>query len=407
MPCDGRAININSSAVTLSVPSCHATRRKQEGWDTARLSKPRQGKSRGRGRIRTTDLPVSKFALLPLGPSRPMGRHPRPGQNVACASSVPFIPKVVNGGIAGIVGVTCVFPIDLVKTRLQNQQEGSRMYKNFCNTLSVPSRHATRKKHEGWDTARLPKPRQGKSRDRSRVRTMDLLATAMQPEGSMRAGIPPVEKQRSGSNHGPSGHLDCASKTYRAEGFFGMYRGSGVNLLLITPEKAIKLVGNDFFRYHLKQEGKSLTPFREMLAGAGAGTCQIIVTTPMELLKIQLQDAGRTASGLEANGLVSVRRTSATQLALQLVRERGIFGLYRGMAATFLRDVSFSMIYFPLFANFNALGPRRAPGSVEAVFYWSFGSGFTAGMIAAFAVTPCDGEFFYDICGVFFHLGDL
>ena len=27
--------------------------------------------------------------------------------------------------------------------------------------------------------------------------------------------------------------------------------GSGVNLLLITPEKAIKLVGNDFFRYCL------------------------------------------------------------------------------------------------------------------------------------------------------------
>ena len=29
--------------------------------------------------------------------------------------------------------------------------------------------------------------------------------------------------------------------------------GSGVNLLLITPEKAIKLVGNDFFRHHLKK----------------------------------------------------------------------------------------------------------------------------------------------------------
>uniref|UniRef100_A0A131YX22 Glutamate carrier protein n=1 Tax=Rhipicephalus appendiculatus TaxID=34631 RepID=A0A131YX22_RHIAP len=33
---------------------------------------------------------------------------------------------------------------------------------------------------------------------------------------------------------------------------------------------------------------------QEMLAGGGAGFCQIIVTTPMELLKIQLQDAGRT-----------------------------------------------------------------------------------------------------------------
>lgn len=30
-----------------------------------------------------------------------------------------------------------------------------------------------------------------------------------------------------------------------------------------------------------------------MLAGCGAGVCQVIITTPMEMLKIQLQDAGR------------------------------------------------------------------------------------------------------------------
>ncbi|GAA50091.1 hypothetical protein CLF_104061, partial [Clonorchis sinensis] len=33
------------------------------------------------------------------------------------------------------------------------------------STLSVPNCHATQRKHEGWATARLPKPRQGKSRD--------------------------------------------------------------------------------------------------------------------------------------------------------------------------------------------------------------------------------------------------
>ena len=32
------------------------------------------------------------------------------------------------------------------------------------------------------------------------------------------------------------------------------FSGSGVNLLLITPEKVIKLVGNDFFRHILKTE---------------------------------------------------------------------------------------------------------------------------------------------------------
>jgi hypothetical protein len=31
----------------------------------------------------------------------------------------------------------------------------------------------------------------------------------------------------------------------------------------------------------------------EMLAGCGAGICQVVVTCPMEMLKIQLQDAGR------------------------------------------------------------------------------------------------------------------
>lgn len=31
----------------------------------------------------------------------------------------------------------------------------------------------------------------------------------------------------------------------------GMYRGVGVNVLLITPEKAIKLVANDLAIHHL------------------------------------------------------------------------------------------------------------------------------------------------------------
>lgn len=34
---------------------------------------------------------------------------------------------------------------------------------------------------------------------------------------------------------------------------------------------------------------------RQALAGALAGLFQIVVTTPMELLKIQMQDAGRKA----------------------------------------------------------------------------------------------------------------
>ncbi|KER24797.1 hypothetical protein T265_07625 [Opisthorchis viverrini] len=38
---------------------CSRSQLQHEGWDAARLPKPRQRKSSGRGRVRTTDLPVS------------------------------------------------------------------------------------------------------------------------------------------------------------------------------------------------------------------------------------------------------------------------------------------------------------------------------------------------------------
>ncbi|XP_042608968.1 mitochondrial glutamate carrier 1-like [Cyprinus carpio] len=228
--------------------------------------------------------------------------------------------KLINGGVAGLIGVTCVFPIDLAKTRLQNQQNGSRLYTSMS---------------------------------------------------------------------------DCLIKTIRSEGYFGMYRGAAVNLTLVTPEKAIKLAANDFFRFHLSKDGQKLTLLREMLAGCGAGTCQVIVTTPMEMLKIQLQDAGRIAAqrklmpqSVTPGGPVEVKSPTAMQLTRQLLKEKGIAGLYKGLGATLLRDVPFSIIYFPLFANLNDLGKRGVDG--PAPFYVSFISGCMAGSTAAVAVNPVD-----------------
>uniref|UniRef100_A0AAY4CA71 Mitochondrial glutamate carrier 2 n=1 Tax=Denticeps clupeoides TaxID=299321 RepID=A0AAY4CA71_9TELE len=236
--------------------------------------------------------------------------------------------KLINGGVAGLVGVTCVFPIDLAKTRLQNQQ-GAR--------------------------------------------------------------------------------LRCSGKCFSSSLFLNLI-GAAVNLTLVTPEKAIKLAANDVFRQQLSRDGK-LPLWGEILAGCGAGTCQVVVTTPMEMLKIQLQDAGRlaaqrsvttTAAPDPAPSLVapnpthpaSTPRRSATRITLELLQTKGLSGLYRGAGATLLRDVPFSMIYFPLFANLNALG-RRAPGcqgdpQERAPFLQSFLAGCTAGSVAAVAVTPMD-----------------
>ncbi|CAH2232257.1 mitochondrial glutamate carrier 1-like [Pararge aegeria] len=227
-----------------------------------------------------------------------------------------LVPKIINGGIAGIIGVSVVFPLDLVKTRLQNQTVGPNGEKQYKNML------------------------------------------------------------------------DCFKQTYRAEGYFGMYRGSAVNIILITPEKAIKLAANDLFRYHLTLKDGSLPVVRQMAAGGMAGACQIVITTPMELLKIQMQDAGRQAAQAKAEGK-KFERITAMQLTRRLLAERGIFGLYKGVTATAARDISFSVVYFPMFAILNDLGPKENPGSPPP-FWWSFLSGCAAGSTAALAVNPLD-----------------
>lgn len=239
------------------------------------------------------------------------------------ANNFPLLAKIINGGIAGVVGVASVFPIDLAKTRLQNQRIGNEAYRSM---------------------------------------------------------------------------LDCLRKVISTEGFFGMYRGSAVNLLLITPEKAIKLTGNDLFRHLLTSQNSigdkvgHLSLPREMLAGGGAGLCQIIVTTPMELLKIQCQDAGRTAGGKPS----IQEKPSAFKVAKELVREKGFFGLYKGISATMLRDISFSVVYFPLFAHLstlsmiknNALGVRNSDDN--PVFWVNFIAGCIAAGTAAVVVNPAD-----------------
>ncbi|XP_059572995.1 mitochondrial glutamate carrier 1-like [Alligator mississippiensis] len=246
--------------------------------------------------------------------------------------------RLLDGAVAGVVGVTCVFPLDLAKTRLQNQRAGRGAYRST---------------------------------------------------------------------------LHCLATTLRSEGCLAMYRGAAVNLTLVTPEKAIKLAANDYFRHLLARDGMGLTIAREMVAGCGAGTCQVIITTPMEMLKIQLQDAGRVASQQLVRGvrctapgckLVAVsppltraynigpaaltRRPSATQIAVELLRTQGIKGLYKGLGATLLRDVPFSIIYFPLFAHLNRVGQGTPEG--RAPFRRSFLAGCVAGSVAAVSVNPCD-----------------
>uniref|UniRef100_A0A9J8D5R9 Solute carrier family 25 member 22b n=1 Tax=Cyprinus carpio carpio TaxID=630221 RepID=A0A9J8D5R9_CYPCA len=107
-------------------------------------------------------------------------------------------------------------------------------------------------------------------------------------------------------------------------------------------------------------------------------------------------EAQRKLIGQQAGGdrgkvnVVQLKSPTALQLSRDLLKDKGIGGLYKGLGATLLRDVPFSIIYFPLFADLNSLGRGNADGS--APFYISFLAGCFAGCAAAVAVNPVDDQ---------------
>lgn len=114
------------------------------------------------------------------------------------------------------------------------------------------------------------------------------------------------------------------------------------------------------------------------MAGGGAGFCQVIATNPMEITKIRMQ--------MQATLPPEQRSTT-----VQVVRQMGIKGLYTGTLATLTRDVPFSILFFPAYANLKSYlaykeGPKKGQNSIGSQLL----AGFAAGALAAGAVTPTD-----------------
>jgi len=213
---------------------------------------------------------------------------------------LPLSNKLFVGGIAGIVGTTCIFPLDMVKTRLQASGQGGNIRYN--------------------------------------------------------------------------GPADVVKRMYAGEGIRGFYRGLGANLVGVAPEKAIKLAVNDQCREYFEEADGSIKLQYEILSGATAGFMQVAATNPMEIVKLRLQLQSQVPAK-EQVGMVGV------------VRGLGITGLYRGVVATWARDIPYSMIFFPVYANAKV---ALADENGETTIIKNLACGTLAGATAAGIMTPSD-----------------
>jgi len=127
--------------------------------------------------------------------------------------------------------------------------------------------------------------------------------------------------------------LDAFRSIVDEKGPMGLYRGLLPQICGVAPEKALKIFVNDAAKVGIAGACGGVLPVAgEALAGFTAGCCQVVVTNPLEAVKIRLQ-------------------TSSEGSAMDVVQDLGWSGLYNGATACMLRDGTFSLMLFPLYAH--------------------------------------------------------
>lgn len=131
----------------------------------------------------------------------------------------------------------------------------------------------------------------------------------------------------------------------------------------------------------------------ETIAGMFAGGVQSIIVCPMELIKIQMQNQGigkehvswLMKKGLHMNGSkispgsVLEKYHGPLETTLQIAREQGLKGLYRGWWLTLFREIPQFGIYFGTFAFTQRAIARYANKTPEelGVFWLALAGGVT------------------------------
>ncbi|KAI0065507.1 mitochondrial carrier [Artomyces pyxidatus] len=154
--------------------------------------------------------------------------------------------------------------------------------------------------------------------------------------------------------------FQALSTILREEKFRGLYKG--ISSPLVTAPLMNGLVFSTyrfFMKLQMRHDGQVPSIAQIGLAGAACGVVSSLITTPIELLKIQQQQAAERAA------LSRVRVPPAHVLALEIFRLRGLRGLYRGITATALRDTGYGAYFAGYEGALRVLAPQPAPAPTD------------------------------------------
>ncbi|CAH1775700.1 unnamed protein product [Owenia fusiformis] len=286
------------------------------------------------------------------------------------------------GAVAGAVGATAVYPIDLVKTRMQNQRGsgtyvGELMYKNSYDCFRKVLRFEG---FTGLYRGLAPQlvgvaPEKAIKltmndlvRDNLRGKDGELPLWAEMVAGGTAGGsqvvftnpleIVKIRLQVAGEIASTAKSVSAIS-VIKELGFFGLYKGASACLLRDIPFSAIYFPSYAHGKKLLSDENGHNHPSTLFAAGVVAGIPAAGLTTPADVIKTRLQVAAR-AGQTTYSGIMDC--------FVKIMREEGPRALWKGAPARVFRSspqfgvtlLTYELLQRTFYIDF---GGRRPEGS--------------------------------------------
>ncbi|KAG7205156.1 hypothetical protein KM043_018253 [Ampulex compressa] len=258
--------------------------------------------------------------------------------------------RFVLGSIGGAVGATAVYPIDLVKTRMQNQRTGSYigelMYRNSFDCCKKVIRHEG---FFGLYRGLIPQlmgvaPEKAIKltvndfvRDKFMDKNGNLPMYGEIISGACAGGsqviftnpleIVKIRLQVAGEIAG--GAKVRAWSVVRELGLLGLYKGARACFLRDVPFSAIYFPMYAHTKARMADEGGYNTPLSLLFSGAIAGVPAAALVTPADVIKTRLQVVAREGQ-TTYNGLLDCAR--------KIYREEGARAFWKGATARVFRS---------------------------------------------------------------------
>ncbi|KAJ3513138.1 hypothetical protein NMY22_g15128 [Coprinellus aureogranulatus] len=141
-----------------------------------------------------------------------------------------------------------------------------------------------------------------------------------------------------------NGPLDCLTKTFKNEGFRGLYRGLPAPVVGAMAENASLFFSYEQFKNLVRKVTHTLpdAPLalqHHALAAAGAGAVTSFILTPIELVKCKMQVQMLVSRGnAPLPGPISV--------LMSTFRSTGFRGMWLGHTGTFIRETGGTAAWF-------------------------------------------------------------